>query len=370
MTKNKFRYCWKVMFVFLIAFNLVGCDLFNLDDDEDKDADPDVYKTKPFVFAEPYNLIKVPVPEGGISFPAGINDDDTSRVEKAYYIGEAIITNALWDTVARWALERDYGYYYGLYHQHHENYDLGYASGKNWIERFEAVFGPDIPVTENFGVGHNNYLDIDVSIDAFYIVPIWCNAFTEWYNEKNGTNLIPVYQDSYGNPIRYISNSENFYETANPYATGFRLPTADEWEFAARWNGSSGSNCVTETINGINFYEQTVKFTKGASASGAQSYGDYEKVTVNGYYLPKKVKTKQPNALGLYDMSGNVWERTSSWETRYMNSLNPNVYHTQCRGGAVDSSPADLAVGKIFWVRETLYGSQDNVGFRIARNAE
>lgn len=64
----------------------------------------------------------------------------------------------------------------------------------------------------------------------------------------------------------------------------YRLPTEAEWEYAAR---SGGKN---EKYSGGNDVEAVAWFDKNSGSK------------------PHKVGTKQPNGLGIYDMSGNVWE--------------------------------------------------------------
>ena len=366
-----FQHIRKTAFIPLVVLILAGCEF---PENEQQKYGNESYYLDPFVFTDECKMIKVPVPEGGIDFPVGVDDDDTARVEKAYYIGETLVTFALYDTVSRWArTEKKYGKYEGLFYGHNE----GYKNDTN----------PNSPVTGYFAVGHLFYLEGQtgyetlVPIDPFYVLPIWCNAFTEWYNEKYGTNFVPVYQDSYGNPIRYINNSEPFVETANPNATGFRLPTPEEWELAARWRGNDSVNTVTKTINDIDFSSQPIKFTRGNSSSGAKKSVDNFKENdivaiwnINAGFLsdPISVKSKQPNALGIYDMSGNAWERTSSWEYYYLNSLNPKVVYSLCKGGSITSNYNELAVGNNMSAMEYTWGyvAPHNTGFRTARNAE
>lgn len=81
----------------------------------------------------------------------------------------------------------------------------------------------------------------------------------------------------------------------------FRLPTEAEWEFAARGGNSSG-----------------YKY------SGSRAIDDVAWYDDNSGYTTHNVGTKSPNELGIYDMSGNVWEWCSDWYGEYISSAQTN----------------------------------------------
>jgi len=375
-----------------------------------------------------HKLIKIPVPEGGITFPIGFYDDDTAFVSKAFYIGETEVTMSMYFTVAKWAQE-----------------NRGY---KNLIINFDELRNNPVnpPVIVNYPEYARNYAYNSINTNSgslkgnfpingipFTGIIVWCNAYTEWYNNKYKTNYEPVYTDNNGDPIKnalipYLpySPSLNFtplpcitnwfdpaYETLHKYlnedngfekylynvsttGNGFRLPTANEWELAARWNGSNPENTVNKTINNIDFSSQSIKFIKGNSASGAKTYifdeDELSKVAVflfnsrdgkafitdptpDGYYHSlRPIKTKRKNALGLYDMSGSVREIVYNVVFIEINRLDIWGRRTgekvlwpfaQSRGGSFRDADDTLSVGHWQYVDATAYN--DFYGFRIAR---
>ena len=171
-----------------------------------------------------------------------------------------------------------------------------------------------------------------------------------------GENL-PVEQVSWNDCQTFIAKLNKLT------GMNFRLPTEAEWEFAARGgNKSKGfkySGC--NIINDVAWWCGNVL----GSAIGVTNPG----------YGSQPVATKAPNELGIYDMSGNVFEWCHDWYYKdcYANignvvQANPKGPHSGksriCRGGSWASSATFCRVSSRHYENPTKRNIR--LGFRLA----
>lgn len=137
-------------------------------------------------------------------------------------------------------------------------------------------------------------------------------------------------------------------------AYGYRLPTEPEWEYAARSGG------LHQLYAGTSEPDSLDRYARHAENSGAYAY---------------LVGTKQPNDLGLYDMSGNVAEFVGEYYPFY--KINPDSidYYPLderamrvIRGGSFNNSDSIL---RTYWRVGVLGDLEDHtIGFRCAVSDE
>jgi len=143
------------------------------------------------------------------------------------------------------------------------------------------------------------------------------------------------------------------WKDAQRYAlwAGLRLPSEAEWEYACRAGTST-------------------RYYSGDSEADLDRVGWYDKNSGNQLH---PVGEKEPNAFGLYDMHGNVWEWVEDdWHGSYTEALldgkawvdNPRSSGRVLRGGSWYDDPQDCRSASRLWI--VPHFRYLHIGFRLA----
>jgi hypothetical protein len=185
---------------------------------------------------------------------------DYSLTVNAFYMGRYEVTKAKWDVVRTWAASNGYT-------------DLPTGDGK----------GPTHPV---------------YNVNWFDVVK-WCNARSEMEGRS------PAYYTTSAKTTVYRMEDIELDDDCVNWAGGYRLPTLNEWEYAARGGLSSKRFPWGDTIDHTqaNYYGNPHQYDYDL---GYERYDTSYQVGEIPFTSP--VGSFPANGYGLYDMTGNLWE--------------------------------------------------------------
>ena len=165
----------------------------------------------------------------------------------------------------------------------------------------------------------------------------------QWSSKYGLGDNYPAYDISWNDCQEFITKLNQL--------TGltFRLPTEAEWEYAAR-----GGNKTTQTLY-----------------SGSNAIDDVAWYSSSNAYI---VAGKKANALGLYDMSGNVWEWCNDWYGSYSSGVQTDPTGPSSGSGRVLRGGGWNRSAIYCRVADRSYGSvtyrYNNNGMRLALTAK
>lgn len=268
-------------------------------------------------------MIRVPA-SNIIEVPLGVFDNPKKVNLPDFEIGKTEVTGALWSKVYNWAIKNGYAFEY-------EGTNVG--TGK--------------PVTRV----------------SWYDVIVWTNAYSEM------ERLFPVYRGANNKVLKNANWNVSYLAKAGKY-NGYRLPTMEQSEIAARFLGTTkptkGALATqakrTKGKGNKDYYWTPANYASGAIGDVMNNI-ETRKVAWFDQRTEQTVCTKPSNFLKICDMSGNVAEW--GWRTEANPTYDREV---PVFGGGGSTDRSFLTVSNVY--DHIASSSYAGVGFRLVRNVK
>ncbi len=258
-----------------------------------------------------------------------------------FYMSKYEISYSQWKYVYNWAIENGY------------HFDSQAKCGASYVDIVE--YGE----ASSSGCDNENHPVVNVS---WYDVIKWCNAKSEM------EGLRPLYYtDSTKEHVYRFGIVDVAVNMVRWGVDGYYIPTEAQWEYAAR----AGSKSIYPWGNN---YKQMYKYANVLDIAAYNKRKAKMYIDINdGYVDTADVNSFLPNAFGLHNMIGNVWEWVFDLYGEYKNVhvIEPrgalSGYKRVIRGGCFYTSFVEgVRVANRYPEVPTLADSF--TGFRIARN--